>query len=109
MANCGKYNLAYALYQQSSCSISMGEDTQTAQFGEDVSSSMQKDIFVIINGSIIYRGDNIQDGAEYIEAKINTRFLSSGHWNAIITQHTASFGFYRCGIREYWTFLRNYE
>lgn len=59
-----------------------------------------------INGSIVYRGDNIEAAAEYITNKTD-----SGVYNGtftVIANPTTAFGFYICRYKEYWASLRSY-
>lgn len=70
LLNYGKYNLTYTIYgtnRNYGCPEYGGGGS--ASFGSDITPTNQQKLTAIVNDSIIYRGDNIDDAANYIMQK----------------------------------------
>ena len=70
LLNYGKYNLTYTIYgtnRNYGCPEYGGGGS--ASFGSDITPTNQQKLTEIVNDSIIYRGDNIDDAANYIMQK----------------------------------------
>lgn len=65
----GKYNFTYFLWADVTC-YGMGGGGSTAEFEESITAGDQDRIKELVRNSIIYRGDNMEDGADYIKTKL---------------------------------------
>jgi predicted secreted acid phosphatase len=66
---------------------------------------MKDKLLEIVNNSIIYKGDSIQDAADYILDKTKS---FSYVWGVMIATPNTTYGYYRCSIYENWAALRGY-
>lgn len=80
-----------------------------AQFGQDLNANDIEKIKTTVDNSILYQGDDIEQGATYLKDKLGSA-LTLGYWDVVITDPSVSYGYFICrSYQEYWAALRNYK
>lgn len=99
LLNFGKYNFSYVMfasnYAYCGTSKQFGGGTSSAEFGEDINQTDYDKIRSLIDNSIIYRGDDIENAAPYIQQKLYDA-LKMSNWDIIITDPSLNYGYFIC-------------